>query len=210
MGHRRWLAAVGIAALIVLVGCGKDDLLPNPEGAATDAVGTIPVTMLPTNTPASAPTVASGGTTSDGNPDQYGVPQDLTGHELLAANAGLAPYSGYACVITPAGCACEAPILEQIQFTFKPGKRADYHFEGKGYASTWELTQLGPNQWGYTQNYKMEGSDITATQSILLTFIENGFIRTDLGRFTDGTIVTCPDVTFRRLEMPSADATPTP
>jgi|GEM_PF-2783073 len=210
MAHRRWVAAVTIVALSFLVGCGKDGLLPNPEGAATDVVGTVPATMLPTNIPASTPTVASGGAASDGNPDQFGVPQNLTGHELIASNAGLAPHSGYACVITPAGCACETPILENIQVTFKPGKRMDYHFEGNGYASTWEMTQLGPNQWGFTQNYKMENSDITVTHSVLLTFIENGFIRTDLGRFTDGTIITCPDVTYRRLNMPAAGMTPTP
>jgi hypothetical protein len=129
----------------------------------------------------------------------------------VTAQTGEAVYSGYTCVISPVGCACEQPVLERITFTFPDDNTAEYHFAGDGYASTWTLEREGPNQWGYTQDFGMEGTDLTVSQFMLLTFTESGFIRTEGARLSDDSLVACPDVYYRRLALPGeVTVEPTP
>ncbi len=189
-------AALAVGALSALAGCAGGEAPGAVEASPPPEIGAA------TNRPLTTPTARAGSATAI-PVDEYGLPLDLTGYELIAARAGEAVYSGYACVIAPVGCACEQPVLERVTFTFDPAGHMDYAFAGDGYAATWRMTRLGASQWGYTQGYTLEGTDIRVAHIILLTFTASGFIRNDGADLSDGTIVTCPDVTYRRLAMPT-------
>src|SRR5439155_6198020 len=107
MHHRwSWFAGVVITALI-LAACGT--ATPGAAQEVTAPAGTQAETApLPTNVTLPTSTSGSGAAaTTQGNTDPYGISNDLDGHELIAQRSGLSAYSGYACVISPQGCACE-------------------------------------------------------------------------------------------------------
>src|SRR5687767_9507142 len=96
MQHRILIAAALIAA-ILLAACGGGTA--TPTSAPTSGAGTL---TIPTNLPLSTATLPYNGT-----PELIAAPDDLTGYEIIASNAGDAVYSGYTCTIFPEGCACE-------------------------------------------------------------------------------------------------------
>jgi hypothetical protein len=195
MHNRRWtglLCLLGVALITAACGGAR-------PSAADSATATLDQAALPTNPPVSTSTQSSGTGEPPAAVNEYGLPLELTGNEIIAARFGQAVYSGYTCTIAPVGCACEQPVLEQVAFTFDDNDHMNYRFEGDGYATTWRMNRLGANQWGYTQGYTLEGTDSRVAHIVLLTFIDTGFIRNDGAVIDDGVPVTCPDVTFRRL-----------
>lgn len=208
--RRGWmLALLALVVLLILAACGDGGSDPTAEQPGADGgQGAEPGDNLPTNLPVFTPTEPGPAATQEpaGAFDENGLPIGLTGYEIIAANAGEAMYSGYSCDISTVGCACETPIFERVQFTFPSVDRSDYRFAGEGYETTWELTRVGASQWSYRQLYSLEGTEISIDHSLLLTFIDTGYIRNELARFDDGTIITCPDVYFRRI---SSSAQPT-
>lgn len=208
-------ALVLLIAALTLAACGgaAPGAAEGTQQPATTPLPSATTPPLPTNPPVPTATLAQGGASGETEPErnEFGIPLSLTGYELVAARTGEAVYSGYACVISPVGCACEQPVLERITFTFPEDNVAEYHFAGDGYATTWTLEREGPNQWGYTQNFGMEGTDLTVSQFMLLTFTESGFIRTEGARLSDNSLVACPDVYFNRLALPGeVTVEPTP
>ncbi len=198
---RWWIAAALACLALVTAGCGGTQ---GSIAGAGDSPATAPGQQL-NDLPAPSPTATPTASASEEPVDQYGLPYDLTGYELLAARAGEAIYSGYACAIAPVGCACETPVIERISFTFAEPGHLSYHFAGDGYQATWEMTRLGANQWGYTQGYIIEGTETVVSHVILLTFTDTGFIRNDGVDFREEGFVSCPDVTFRRLAVPTPE-----
>lgn len=202
--QHRFLTAACVIAGLVLSACGGGTATPTL--APTSGAGTL---AIPTNLPMSTATLPHGGT-----PEILAAPDDLTGHELLAEMAGSAIYSGYSCTIVPEGCACETPVLIRADFTFKGGHRMDYNFVIAGQSNTWEFTDIGPSHWEYTLNYQDEPTGLTGTYKVWLEFTDVGFVKTEFSRSYDDTMVTCPDVTFRRIAEPTtepaAEGSPTP
>jgi hypothetical protein len=192
---------LGLMAVLVLAACSN-------ENPGTEGNGEPPGTELPlsTNLPVATSTLTSGGAGGSSNTNAFGVPTDLTGHELIASRAGTSMYSGYACFIDLAQldrCGCDTAVFERITFTFLEGGLLDYHFEGADYRTTWQFVRQGPDQWYYKQDYVVEGTEVAISRSILLTFNETGFMWTEGAALNDGSIVACPDVTFRRIALPA-------
>lgn len=195
MHKHRWMITGCLLGLaLIATACGGSQ-----PPAADSATATLDQGALPTNPPVSTPTQASGAAGPPADANEYGLPLELTGYEIIAARFGQAIYSGYTCTIAPVGCACEQPVLEQVTFSFDDNDHMNYRFEGDGYATTWRMNRLGANQWGYTQGYTLEGTDSRVAHIVLLTFIDSGFIRNDGAVIDEGAPVACPDVTYRRL-----------
>jgi hypothetical protein len=194
---RGWIAAVLACAALIAAGCGGQA----PEAGDPDSTAPgPPLDDSPTRPSGATPTAPAGEVSAD----QYGLPYDLTGYELLASRAGEAVYSGYRCAITPIGCACETPVIERASFAFTNDGHLDYRFSGDGYEATWRMTRIGPNNWDLTRGERDE-SGIRYAHFVILTFIDSGFIVTEGADLGEGTIVACPDVTFRRLAAPTPE-----
>ncbi len=207
-----WIVGAGLLiAALAAAGCGGN---VSQEDAATPPVGedaaveasevaptvTLPPSPQPTFTPVGEVTLRPEATLSPGMPD---VPYELTGYEIIAANVGDATYSGYRCLLTEVGCACELPLIQQASFTFTPEAKLLFRFQGDGYAATWEMDRLGPNQWEYTIPIYDNAGEVQGAAFALLAFTEDGYIYSQGADLEEGGIVTCPDVTFRRLMSPT-------
>jgi hypothetical protein len=197
--RNRWMLAA-LLALGLLVGCGS--AAPTAAPTLAQATGpaptaTLPPSPLPTPSEAVASTPVPPTPTHD--PTLPDVPYDLTGEEIIASRTGLANYSGYTCLITPAGCSCELPLLQKASFTFTPDG-LEFHFEGDGYGTTWTMQRVGPNQWEESKviHSEVQNQNIGEARA-LLSFTTDGYIYTQLYTFNDTGVVTCPDITFRRL-----------
>ncbi len=190
---RKWIGLLVVLAAGLMAGCG----------AARPAA-----TSQPTSNPATTPVLNTNRLAL-----QTLVPASaLTDLEIAAAYRGVATYTGYACVIAPAGCACEDPLIQDASFTFSPDNRLYYDFTIKGGTpGQWQLDHAGYNQWSYTtpitvgqgQNAKQD-----AILLALLTFVQDGYQITEVATFSTGEISKCSDITFHRLGAPGATPTP--
>lgn len=124
-------------------------------------------------------------------------------YEPTAAAAGSAPYSGYACTFAADQCSCETAVVIKAAFTFNPGDKMTYEFHGDTYGAAWEMTRLAANQWSYTIPI---GADETGSNSAqaghyftVLTFTHDGFTLLQSEDKGDGTQLTCPAVSYKRL-----------
>ena len=190
----------GALLVLILAGCGTTPATPSlPSGADPGPTAT-GIVILPYPSP-SPPEGSGSAEAAPPTPDPaiYGLPSELTANEVAAARAGEAVYSGYSCVVTPQGCACEIPVIERSTFTFAPEGHMLFHFTGDGYASEWEMSRLGPDQWSYTIPMFSQSGDFQGAFFVLLTFTPDGYVYNLGADFDEGGIVTCPDVTFRRL-----------
>jgi hypothetical protein len=196
------LFSIGILVLVVilLMGCRAPEPEPLSEPAAPEDPPTeadevdpplpTPSPSQPASTPEPAATVDS---------VQFGLPGGLTSNEISAARFGEAVYSGYSCVLAPEGCACEIPVIERSSFTFLTENTMTFAFKGDGYAAEWEMSHLGPDQWSYTIPMYNEAGEFQGAFFSLLTFTDEGYVYNLGADFDEGGIVTCPDVTFRRI-----------
>ena len=159
--------------------------------------------VLPTVEAVTAPTLTDADRdVSDDDvydPVAQGFAIDITGPELLAADLGEQVYSGYTCTITKVGCACEQPIIQKANFDFVSEYSMIYSFNGSGYASEWQMTRLGPNQWSYEIAIYSDEGNLLGAWLVLLTFDVDGYTITEGADLVAGGFVTCPDVAYRRL-----------
>lgn len=205
-----WLRKFGfILVLLLAVGCSSAPAVPEPivtqTGTSEDAPPPPPTgasTVEPAALTSAAEAVSSEPeieTEPTLGPGAGDLPYDMTGYELIAFNLGEAVYSGYSCTIAPVGCSCEEPVLERVVFNFQSEYRMSYTFAGDGYQATWEMTRLGPNQWGHTLPLYDEEGQIHGALIALLTFTADGFLYNLGADYQDGQVITCPDVSFRRV-----------
>ncbi len=192
-------AALGAA---LLTGCSRPTpAAPPPAPAPADLPGEV-APAAPTLASPSPPTAtpAADAPPASPPPGLPSVPYSMTGYEMIAASVGTANYSGYGCLLTPVGCACELPALQQVTFDFRADGTLHYRFEGEGFAETWEMNRVAPNQWEYISAVHSEerGAQIGEGRA-LLSFTEDGYVFAQMVDFYEQGIVTCPDVTFRRL-----------
>lgn len=201
----RWAAMV-LGAALMAVGCGSvaaPSVSPLPEGGTVVTLLPPTATASPTPPPTFTAEAATAEPTSTYDANLPLVPYQMTGYEMLAAQIGPASYSGYTCLITPAGCACELPLIQQVTFTFNEDGTLSYRFEGEGYAATWPMQRIAPNQWEYALSIHSEVRDeVVGEARALITFTETGYTLTQLVNYFDSGLVTCPDVHFRRLASP--------
>ena len=61
------------------------------------------------------------------------------------------------------------------------------------------MSHLGPDQWSYTIPMYNEAGEFQGAFFSLLTFNEDGYVYNLGADLDEGGIVTCPDVTFRRI-----------
>lgn len=133
----------------------------------------------------------------------------LSDLELAAGKRGTATYTGYACTIFPAGCACEDPLVQDSSFTFTPDNRLIYDFTIKsGQPSQWQLDHAGFNQWSYSAPVALGEAQQDALLLALLTFTPDGFEVTQVATFRTGEVAKCDSVNFHQLEGPASGATP--
>ena len=124
----------------------------------------------------------------------------LSDLELAAGKRGTATYTGYACTIAPAGCACEESVLQDSSFTFTPDNRLLYDFKIKGgQASQWQLDHVGYNQWNYVAPITVSNAQQDALLLALLSFTPNGYEITQDVTFRTGDIAKCDNVQFHLL-----------
>jgi hypothetical protein len=199
-GNRLIRISVLVLAIVLLMGCRAPNPEPSSEPAAVEqGVPTATVAIdppLPTPSPVQATTPEVAPTVDS---LQFGLPGGLTSNEISAARFGEAVYSGYSCVMAPEGCACEIPVIERSSFTFLDENTMNFAFKGDGYAAQWEMSHLGPDQWTYTIPMYNEAGEFQGAFFSLLTFTEDGYVYNLGADFDEGGIVTCPDVTFRRI-----------
>ncbi len=201
-----WRRSAGILVVgAFMAGCSRAEAPAPPAGAATlpppDALSaptaSPPPSPWPTYTPGGAQEPAPAPNPAS-LPD---VPYDMTGYEIIAANVGSAVYSGYSCVWSPVGCACELPLLLEATFTFTPEGRLHYFFKGDDFQALWEMERAAPNQWLYKTDIQSEEQDNRKIGEglTLLSFTQDGYVITQMVDLYEQGIVTCPDVTFQRL-----------
>jgi hypothetical protein len=180
----------GLTVSAVLAGCAAP--------SSTPALGQPTPVTLPTVPDAEEPTPVNVPTS---DPALGGLPADLSGYELAAARAGTAVYSGYNCTIAPVGCACEAPVILRVTFTFTTDGHLNYQFAGDGFAAEWFMNRLGPDRWEHTFQFVYEVEDGSAVGAIFafLEFTSDGYILTQGANLDAEGIVTCPEINFRRL-----------
>jgi hypothetical protein len=200
-GNRLISIGVLVLAVVLLMGCGAPD--PEPPGEPAALEGDPPTATaivdppLPTPSPSQADSTPEAESTVDSA--QLGLPPGLTSNEVAAARSGESVYSGYRCLLAPEGCACEIPIIERSSFTFVSENTMAFTFKGDGYAAEWEMNHLGPDQWSHTIPMYDEAGEFQGAFFSLLTFTEEGYVVNVGSDFDEGGIVTCPDVTFRRI-----------
>jgi len=207
---RDWLRNFGfILVLLLVVGCSSTPAALEPiatqVGTSEDAPPPPPAgapTLEPaalTSAAAAAAAEPEGETEPTLGPGAGDLPYDMTGYELIAFNLGEAVYSGYSCTIAPVGCSCEEPVLERVVFNFLSEYRMSYTFAGEGYQATWEMTRVGPNQWNHTLPLYDEEGKVHGALIALLTFTADGFLYNLGADYQVGQVITCPDVSFRRV-----------
>ena len=195
-----------ILAGVSLAACQRATATPATSAPPTDDQVIDPTatpSSLPTFTPTtdvaeatSAPEATATAPVSNAGID---VPYQLTGQEIIAANAGEATYSGYSCLVTTAGCACELPETRTAEFVFRQDEFMDFYFAGEGYQTKWEMLRVGPNQWEKAESiYSVEKDEAIGEVRALLSFTEDGYVFTQIVDYFEVGIVTCPDVYFRR------------
>jgi len=205
MIHRsagRLRLAIGMLGMVILTACAATTVPQTTPSAGGEATIPPPPSATPSPTASPIPTLeaTTAPPTPTRDPSLPDVPYQMTGYEMLAAQIGAASYSGYTCLITPAGCACELPLIQQVTFTFNADGTLSYRFEGEGYAATWPMQRVGPNQWEYALSIRSEQRDETIGEArALITFTETGYIFTQMVDYFDSGLVACPDVHFRRL-----------
>jgi hypothetical protein len=189
---------MGLAALLV-TGCAGA-ATATPEAAVDSPPPTITASPPPaTEAPPSeaAPTAVVPATSPPLGAD---APLELSGFELMALDTGLATYSGYECLYTPAGCACELPRLIQSQFEYDEAEDSMVMtVVGEGYQFRWNLTHNGVNKWTYSLPI-YTNQDQTGEARVLISFDDEGYVMTYLFDDYDTGIVTCPDVNFSRVQ----------
>ncbi len=188
-----------LLVLLLAVGCSSPAPdIPEPTVSESEGAPPPPPTGDPTLASA-AETVPETEAEPTLGPGSGDLPYDMTGYELIAFNLGEAVYSGYNCTLAPVGCSCEEPVLERIVFEFLSEYKMRYTFAGEGYQATWEMTRIGPNQWEHTLPIYDEEGQIYGAVFALLTFTSDGFIYNLGANYQDGELITCPDVSFRRV-----------
>jgi hypothetical protein len=199
-GNRLIRISMLVLAVVLLMGCSAPDPEPPSEPAAAEQI--VPTATVTADSPLSTASPAQA-TTPEAEPTVdstgFGLPGGLTSNEISAARFGEAVYSGYSCVIVPEGCACEIPVIERSSFTFLDENTMNFAFKGDGYAAQWEMSHLGPDQWSYTIPMYNEAGEFQGAFFSLLTFTEDGYVYNLGADLDEGGIVTCPDVTFRRI-----------
>lgn len=186
LGHAAGLLLIALAISACGAGSPDAELAPPTERPLSVPTATQAATPEPT-----AETAVSG---------DLDVPYQITGYEMIAADIGPATYSGYTCVLTPDGCACELPAIHEATFTFRPDGLLEARFEREDGEETWEMGRAAPNQWDYRFAVISEGQSAAVGEGIvLLSFTETGYVVNQLVNFGDGSLVTCPEVSFRRL-----------
>ena len=194
------LTVVLASAALLLGACGAQTAPP----ADVPAVPTATATPAPTAQPAapgevSAPPSPTPGAVA-GAEDLPDVPYQMSGYEIIAARRGPGVYSGYTCVLSPNGCACELPAIQEVSFAFRQDGVLEYHFEQEGYAGTWEMLRAAPNEWDYAFTVQSaEQGRAIGEGRVLLTFTETGYAINQLVHFEESGVVICPEVNFRRL-----------
>lgn len=195
---RGW--AIGLIAVVGLcvTACGSapgdatipaDLPTPSPAATAAPAIATqaIPDSSAPpTDIPAS------------GNlPD---VPYNMSGYEMIAAGVGPATYSGYRCVVSPDGCSCEIPLVQDAAFAFESDGTLTYSFSAGDQQETRSLQRIAPNQWEDVRDIVSdESGDQIGEGHVLITFTETGYAYNQFVHFYDSGLVSCPEVNFRRM-----------
>lgn len=190
-------AAAALLAVLALAACaGAAETPPAPTAAPPTSQAPAPASVQPAAPTADAPTPT---TDTTGLPD---VPYQMAGFEILAARVGTATYSGYKCVVSPDGCACELPLLQDTTFTFTAQGPLLYTYQERDseVAGTWSLTRAAPNQWEYIRPIASEesGGQIGEARA-LLSFTEEGYSVVQLFDFDEVGPVVCPEVAYQRL-----------
>lgn len=199
------LSAVALAALIGAACRASQAPAPPPEitppaGVSTQVSVTPEPSPLPSATASLSVDLSPTAPQVEGIPD---VPYDMTGYELIAYSVGQATYSGYACIVSPDGCSCELPALQETTFTFTPEGMLHYAFEGDESSGEWEMSRAAPNQWEYSFSLNsVERNSAIGEGRVLISFTEEGFVYTQFINFFDSGPVVCPEVPFRRLMSP--------
>jgi hypothetical protein len=195
-------AAMALAALIGAACSASQPPAPPPDitppaGASTPASATPEPSPLPSATASPSTDLSPTAPQVEGAPD---VPYDMTGYELIAYSVGQATYSGYACVISPDGCSCELPTIQEVTFTFSPEGPMTYTFESDESAGAWEMSRGAPDQWIYSFSLdSQERGGQIGEGRVMISFTEEGFVYTQFINFFESGPVLCPEVPFRRL-----------
>lgn len=199
LGRIGGLGAIALAALLGAACRSASDAgtpaaeAPTPSPAAT-AAAAIATPAIPAPSPTPEPTEAL---LSGDLPD---VPYNMTGYEIIAAGVGPATYSGYRCVISPDGCACEIPLVQDVSFSFEPDGTLVYTFAVGEQQETRSLQRVAPNQWEDVRDIVSEESSAMIGEGhVLVTFTETGYAYNQFVHFYDSGLVSCPEVTFRRM-----------
>jgi hypothetical protein len=157
---------------------------------------TPPTDSIPLPSPTSPPTTVAEAVGLLGQ-----LPYAVTDEEALAAAAGEATYSGYACVITPEGCACELPELRRVSITFLEDETAHLIFHAGDDSQLWELIRLAPNQWEYQIPIISQDRETQIGEArIMVSFTPDGYVYSQVVHYYDIGLVVCPEVTFRRID----------
>ncbi|MBN1120619.1 MAG: hypothetical protein JXJ17_06040 [Anaerolineae bacterium] len=193
------LCLIALLAAAALAACAAPTETPAATYEVIEAptlTSTPPTDSIPLPSPTSPPTTVAEAVGLLGQ-----LPYVVTDEEALAAAAGEATYSGYACVITPEGCACELPELRQVSITFQEDETARYVFNAEGISAAWILNRLAPNQWEYkapiiSQEREAQIGDVR----IMFSFTPYGYVYSQVVHYYEVGLVVCPEVTFRRID----------
>ncbi len=129
----------------------------------------------------------------------FDTSNELSPNEQVAEATGETVYSGYTCVISPEGCACEQPIIERISFDFLDNGTLLYQFAGEGYASQWNMERVAEDHWSYTIPIYNDTGGFIGAFTVLMIINDEGFSYTSGADYVDDGFVTCPDVEYRRV-----------
>lgn len=180
---------------VFLIACGGAE--PESPSDSGDSEGP----ELPTPLPQVEPTANTGAGEQSEIPGAsvFETSNEISANEQLAQAVGETVYSGYTCVISPEGCACEQPIIERISFNFLDDGTLLYAFSGDGYSSQWNMERVAEDHWSYTiPIYNDLGSFIGAF-TVLMIINDEGFSYTSGADYVEEGFVTCPDVEYRRV-----------
>ncbi len=190
------LIALLIAALLAACAAPTETPAATYDVVEAPPTSTPPTDSIPLPSPTSPPTTVAEAVGLLGQ-----LPYPVTDEEALAAAAGIATYSGYACVTTPDGCACELPELREMSITFLEDETARLIYHAGGTSESWDLVRLAPNQWEYSAPLVSQEREAQIGEvRILYSFVTEGYVSSQVTHFYETGLVACPEVTFRRID----------
>jgi hypothetical protein len=194
------LCLIALLLTALLAACAPPVVPTPPPGAVT-----LPPALTPHPTPTDSIPLPSPTSPPTSVAEAIGLlgqlPYPVTDEEALAAAAGIATYSGYACVTTPDGCACELPELREMSITFLEDETARLIYYVDDVSQGWDLVRLAPNQWEYSAPLVDQEDMLTIGEvRIMYSFIPEGYVYSQVTHFYESGLVACPEVTFRRID----------